>query len=155
MAQAFDCPSCEAHLNPKDIAASPRCPYCNQPLILPQELCDSPAVLENCRLSPKTLDEIIGYIHAHQKALAIRKLRDAAGIGFEEAKEAVEGAERSIHSGGEALREPEAILAQVAISAPTPAQETSHFPRIPLRAEIVILVVFLAILISVLFFVWK
>jgi predicted RNA-binding Zn-ribbon protein involved in translation (DUF1610 family) len=155
MAQAFDCPSCGAHLNPRDLAASSRCPYCNKPLILSQELSGSPAVLENCRLSPRTLDEIIGHIHAHQNAQAIKKLRDATGLGFEEAKEAVEGAERSIRSGGEAHREPEAILAQVVISAPPPAQEPSHFPRPPLGMVILILIILLAILIPILLFVWK
>ena len=151
MAQAFDCLSCGAHL----AASCKYCPACNRTIAVSHELPCSSAGMDNSRLSPETLSEIMGYIGSHQKALAIKRLRAAAGIGLDEAKEAVEGAERSLKSGGAPHGEPEAILAQVAISLPIQPVKTAHFPQALLWTGIAVLIVFLAIFVPMLLMVWK
>src|SRR5215213_1740981 len=128
MPTSFKCPMCAAPLDfPGGRAVTMRCPYCENSVILPEELCGAggtagvsgtieaaaggivPAINQALKIA-----EVVQLVRGGNKIAAIKLYRETFGGGLKEAKEMVEKMER-----GEPISLAEARIA--AANAPQPS----------------------------------
>ena len=102
MGKTFDCPACGAPLDYVGVKTTQRCPYCNNSVIVPEEL-HPDSVFEQASgasvngtmlgVSTDTLErfkEMKALIESGKKIEAIKLYREITGVGLVEAKAVVE-----------------------------------------------------------------
>lgn len=107
MPTSFKCPTCAAPLDVKPGAgATVRCPYCENSVILPEELRGGAGIADHgvgqsagASFGPMIdqalkMAEVAQLIRAGNKIAAIKLYRETFGVGLQEAKDAVERIER-------------------------------------------------------------
>ena len=96
MLQTFHCPNCQASLNYEtssgDVVVT--CPYCSSSVIVPDTLRSHAQTSGSSASQSQVLQEIMMLAQRGNKIEAIKKMREAFGLGLKEAKEAVEALER-------------------------------------------------------------
>lgn len=107
MSQSFDCPNCQATLDydSKSADLTVRCPYCSSTVIVPDSLRSRrghTAAFSSGMQQAQVLAEVVQLAHSGRKIEAIKKIREAFGVGLKEAKDVVDAIERheDIHLGG-------------------------------------------------------
>ncbi len=92
MPQNFNCPNCGAPLDYSGGSAPTiRCPFCNNSVIVPEELRDHSSGMDgSVMLQPGKLRDIAELVRAGDKIEAIRLYRAAFNVGLQDAKDAVE-----------------------------------------------------------------
>jgi ribosomal protein L7/L12/streptogramin lyase/DNA-directed RNA polymerase subunit RPC12/RpoP len=108
MGKTFDCPACGAPLDYIGVKTTQRCPYCNNSVIVPEEL-HPDSDIEHVHgasvdgamagFSTDTLErfkEMKALIKSGNKIEAIKLFREITGVGLAEAKQAVEDLESGI-----------------------------------------------------------
>lgn len=92
MAQNFNCPNCGAPLDYSGGSAPTiRCPFCNNSVIVPEELRDHSAGTDgSAMLQPGKLRDIAELVRAGNKIEAIKLYRATFNVGLKDAKDAVE-----------------------------------------------------------------
>ena len=105
MTRTFECPACGAPLDYDGVHPTQRCPYCNNSVIVPEELHPEQNHGQAQAVSPGTVIPVLGYedlekfkevknlIAAGKKIEAIKVYREITGLGLMEAKLAVEDLE--------------------------------------------------------------
>lgn len=98
MSQTFKCPNCGAPLKyDGGPDAMIECPYCQNPVIVPEELRSGPApadVLSEVARLAGPLAEIARLVRSGRKIEAVKLYRQTFGVGLQEAEEAVDKIER-------------------------------------------------------------
>src|SRR5215210_6388051 len=108
MPTSFKCPMCAAplDLNSGFSGVTVRCPYCENTVILPEELRNNAGEVNinagqsaGASVAPiidqaLKMAEIAQLLHAGNKIAAIKLYREIFGVGLKEAKDAVENIER-------------------------------------------------------------
>lgn len=125
----FNCPSCNAPLDAEGDAPTMRCPFCNNTVIVPEELRATKGAAESVAgvnmdlgalLGQATrLKEIARLARSGEKIQAIKLYRETFGVGLAEAKEAVEML---------AEGKPVGVTHTTALSAPTAVKMPSARP---------------------------
>lgn len=96
MTQTFACPNCHAALDiePGSRAVTVKCAYCSSTVIVP----DSLRQRSHGEFSPDkqsaVMQEIMEMVQQGRKIEAIKRFREAYGVGLKEAKDVVDGMER-------------------------------------------------------------
>ncbi|MDE3091570.1 MAG: hypothetical protein KGJ80_19545, partial [Chloroflexota bacterium] len=92
MPQDFNCPNCGAPLDyGGGSAPTIRCPFCNNSVIVPEELRDHSSGMDgSVMLQPGKLRDIAELVRAGNKIEAIKLYRAAFNVGLQDAKDAVE-----------------------------------------------------------------
>jgi ribosomal protein L7/L12 len=111
MGKTFDCPVCGAPLDYGGAKITQRCPYCNNSVIVPEEL-HPDSVIEHAPgaslpgtmpgMSNDTLElfkEVKALIESGKQIEAIKLYREITGVGLLEAKQAVDNLETGIPVG--------------------------------------------------------
>ena len=105
MTRTFECPACGAPLDYDGVRPTLRCPYCNNSVIVPEELHPEHNHEQAQTVSPGAVNPFLGYedlekfkevknlIAAGKKIEAIKVYREITGLGLMEAKLAVEDLE--------------------------------------------------------------
>ncbi len=92
MSQSFNCPNCGAPLDyTEGSAPTIRCPFCNNSVIVPEELRDHAASSDGMvDLQPGKLKDIADLARGGNKIAAIKLYREMFGVGLQEAKNAID-----------------------------------------------------------------
>ncbi len=108
MTKTFECPRCGAPLDYNGAETTIRCPYCNNSVIVPEELLTGhePAQASAASMGQaktgagsdtiERINEVKSLIEAGKKIEAIKRYREITDVGLVEAKKAVEDLEAGI-----------------------------------------------------------
>ncbi len=104
MAQTFECPNCHAPLayDAARAAAAVRCEYCGSTVIVPDSLRESRRQPAGGMDQAFVLAEAAQLVQNGRKIEAIKRVREAFGMGLKDAKDVVDAIERheTVHLGG-------------------------------------------------------
>jgi DNA-directed RNA polymerase subunit RPC12/RpoP len=102
MADTFHCPTCSAPLEYSGSGSLVRCPYCNNSVIVPEELRSKKSASHpeasapgQTFISAEKMENISQLLRAGQKIEAIKIYRQATNLGLKEAKDAIDAMEIS------------------------------------------------------------
>jgi ribosomal protein L7/L12 len=92
MAETFNCSTCGAPLTVSGDAASIRCPYCSNTVIVPESLRGGAPESAPVQTGPDPakIQEIVAIARSGNKIEAIKQYRELTGVGLKEAKDTVE-----------------------------------------------------------------